>query len=62
MTDRTRGNGFKLKKDRFRLDIWKKSFIVRVVRHWNRLPRDVVYAPPLETVKVRLEQALGNLI
>ena len=57
--DRTRGNGLKLKEGRFRLDTRKKYFIVRVVRHWNRLPRD---APSLETFKVRLDQTLGNLI
>ena len=59
--DRTRRNGFKFKQGRFRLDIRKKSFTVRVVRHWNRLPCDVVDAPSLETFKVRLDQALGNL-
>ena len=35
---------------------------MRVVRHWKRLPRDVVDAPSLETLKARLDQALGYLI
>jgi len=60
--NRTRGNGFKVKEGRFRLDIGKKSFTVRVVRHWKRLPREVVDAPFLEAFKARLDQALGNLI
>jgi len=58
--DRTRGNGLKVKEGRFKLDI-KKSFTVRVVRHWNRLSSVVVDALFLETFKVRLGQALGNL-
>jgi len=32
------------------------------VKHWNRLPRGVVDVPSLETLKVRLHQALGNLM
>jgi len=60
--DRTRSNGFKLKAGRFRVDIRMKFFTVRVVRHWNRLPREVVVAPSLETSKVRWEGALSNLI
>jgi len=58
----TRGNGFKLKQGRFRLDGRKNSFTVRAVKHWHRLPREVADAPSLETFKVRLDGALSNLI
>ncbi len=60
--DRTRGNGLKLKESRFRLDIRKKSFTVRVVRNWKKLPRDAVDNPSLKTFKARLDQTLSNLI
>ena len=38
----------------------KKYFTVKVVEHWNELPREVVDASSLETFKVRLDQALST--
>ncbi|KFQ58240.1 hypothetical protein N334_01972, partial [Pelecanus crispus] len=55
-------NGFKLEEGRFRLDIRKKFFTMRVVRHWNRLPREAVDAPSLEVFKARGDGALSNLV
>ena len=57
-----RGNGFNLKQGRCRLDIWKKFFMMRMVRHWNRLSREAVDAPSLEVFKARLDGALSSLV
>jgi len=59
---RTRGNDFKINQGRFRVDIRKIFFTVRVVKHWNRLCRKVVDVPSLEKFKARLDRALSNLI
>ncbi|KFQ01011.1 hypothetical protein N330_12744, partial [Leptosomus discolor] len=55
-------NGSKLKEGRFRLDVRKKFFTVRVVKHWKRLPREAVAAPSLAVFKARLDGALSNLV
>jgi len=61
-SDRTRGNGFRLKEGRFRFGIRKKLFTMRVVRHWHRLPSEAVDAPSLEVFKARLNGDLSNLV
>ncbi|KFO70125.1 hypothetical protein N303_05368, partial [Cuculus canorus] len=55
-------NGYKLERGRFRLDIRKTFFTMRVVRHWNRLPKEAVDAPFLEVFKARLDVSLGSLL
>jgi len=59
---RTRGNRLKLKHRKFRLNLRKNFFTLRLTEPWNRLPREIVDSPSLEISKTCLDKVLCSLL
>ena len=55
-------NGHKRKQRKLQLNMRKNFFTLRVMEHWNRLPRGAGESPSLEIFKTRLDKVLCSLL
>lgn len=61
-SDRTRSNRCNLKEGKSRLEIRRKFFTVKMMRHWNRLPSEAVGIATLAGFKDRMDKPLSYLV
>jgi len=61
-SNRTRESSLSWRQGRFRLDIKKNFFTERVIKQWNRLPRELVESPSLEVFKKHTDIALSDMV
>ena len=60
--EKMRGHGYKLLLGRFQLNTRGQFFTMRTISCWNKLLREGVGSPTLDTFKIWLERMLGHLV
>lgn len=61
-TDRARSNGHELKDMKFHLNTRIYLFTVREIKHWHKLPREVLGFPSVKMFKTQLDMVTGSLL
>lgn len=62
MSNRMQRSGLKLHEGKFRLDFRNHFFTERMVKHWNRMPREVIGSSSLEEFKRHVNVALKDIV